>query len=225
MASRRPFSGRGLYSHVFYALCRTEESRADRCTGQGSADGPRGAPRPRLLNELRRKRWRNATGVNSDTATVATAGTANVGVAANMVGVATTTAAAGVTGGGGAPGAGLAKGAAETATLSKQPGQLAAALAEATEGGETAVWLRAPPRGRLWSNIQGRGRSSGEGKGGRRNNARGRSAWGGSTTSSRSSSSLSLEHSGIAVVAGKRCQELWQEEHLGLRLSPSRFVC
>ena len=58
-------------------------------------------------------------------------------------------------GGGGASGAGVAKGAAEGATLVQQPGQLAAALAEATEGGGTAVWLRAPPRGQFWSNHRG----------------------------------------------------------------------
>ena len=41
-------------------------------------------------------------------------------------------------GGGGASGAGVAEGAAEGATLVQKPGQLAAALAEATEGREMA---------------------------------------------------------------------------------------
>ena len=47
----------------------------------------------------------------------------------------------------------------------------------------------------------------------------------GSSTSSRSSPSSSTDHSEVAVVAGKRCQEPWQEEHLGLKLSPSCCVC
>ena len=34
-----------------------------------------------------------------------------------------------------------------------------------------------------------------------------------------------LEHdSEVSVIAGKRCQELWQEDHLGLRLPPSCCV-
>ena len=97
VASGRPFSGRGLDSHGLYALCRTDESRPDPYPCQGPADGPRRSPRPRLLAEPRRKSLRNATRGNSDAATVATAGTATVRVAAKMGWVATTTTAAGVT--------------------------------------------------------------------------------------------------------------------------------
>ena len=117
-----------------------------------------------------------------------------MGVAANMVGVATTTTAAGMT-----------------------------AVVEAGETHRVLVWLRAPPRGQISSNNRG---SSGEGNGGRRNGARGRSVWNGSSTSSRSSLFSSTDgHSEVAVVAGKRYQEPWQEEHLSLRLSPSCCVC
>ena len=85
------------------------------------------------MAEPRKKIWRNATGGNNDAATVATAGTATVGVAAKMVGVANTTTASGGDnggggGGGGASGADVAEGAAEEATLVQQPGQLVAAL-------------------------------------------------------------------------------------------------
>ena len=101
-------------------------------------------PLPCLSAEPRRKSWWNETGGNSDAAAVATAGTATGGVAANMVGVATTTTAVGVT-----------------------------AVVEAGEAHRVLVWLRAPPRGQIWSDNQGSGRSSGGGKGGRRNGARG----------------------------------------------------
>ena len=37
--------------------------------------------------------------------------------------------------------------------------------------------------------------------------------------------SSSTDHSEVAVVVGKRCPELWQEERLALRLSPSCCVC
>ena len=84
------------------------------------------APDPVFLAEPRRTSWRNATGRNSDAATVATAGTATVVVAAKIVGVATTTTTAGVT-----------------------------AVVEAGEAHRVLVWLRAPPRGQLWSNNRG----------------------------------------------------------------------
>ena len=114
---------------------------------QGPADDPRRGPRPRLLSEPRRKSWRNGTGGNSDAATVATAGTAPVGVvasgmAAKMVGVATTTTTAEVTAvveaGEARRGLVVAQGAAEGATSVATTGALAVALAEATEGGGTA---------------------------------------------------------------------------------------
>ena len=63
-------------------------------------------------------------------------------------------------GGGGASGAGLAEGAAEGATLVQQPGQLAAALAKATEGVGTARedvlrgTTRQPPPARLRSQAR-----------------------------------------------------------------------
>ena len=74
------------------------------------------------------------------------------------------------------------------------------------------VWLRAPPRGHFWFNNEGSGHSSGGGM------ARGeRSTWGGSSTSFRSFSFSKMDdHSEVDVVADKRCQEPWQEEHLGL---------
>ena len=128
---------------------------------------------------------------NSDEATVTTAWTATVEVEAQILGVTTTTSTAGVT------------------------------SVEAGEAHRVLMWLRAPPRGNLWSNNQGSGRSSGGGMAREE-----RLAWDGSPTSSRSSSFSSTDnHSEAAVVAGKRCQELWQEEHLGLRLSPSCCVC
>ena len=126
MSSGRPFSGNGLDSHVLYALWQTDESRLDSCPRQGHADGPRRGPRPHLLVEPRRKSRTNATGGNGDTATVATAGTAAVGVTANMVGMATTTIAAGVT-----------------------------AVMEGGEAHRLQVWLIAPPRGQLWFNNRG----------------------------------------------------------------------
>ena len=95
----------------------------------------------------------------------------------------------------------------------------------AGEAHRVLVWLRAPPRGQLWYNSRAVGHSAGGGNGGRRNNARGHSAWDGSSTTSRSSSSSSTVRSEVTVVAGKRCQEPWQEEHLGLRRSPSCCVC
>ena len=84
------------------------------------------------------------------------------------------------------------------------------------------VWLRAPPRGQLWSINHDSGRSSGGGMAREE-----RSAWDGSPTSFRSSSFSSTDdHGEAAVVAGKVCQEPWQEEeHLGLRLSCSCCVC
>ena len=100
-----------------------------------------------------------------------------MGVAAKMVGVATTTTTAGMS-----------------------------AMVEAGEAHRVLVWLRAPPRGQLWSNNRGSGRSSGGGKVERRNGARGRPAWDGSSTSSRSSLVSSTDHSEVAVVAGKRRQ-------------------
>ena len=89
----------------------------------------------------------------------------------------------------------MAEGAPEGVTLVQQPGQLAAALAEATEGGGTARedvqggTARQPPPARLHSRAS------------------------------------TDDHSEVAVTACKRCQEPWQEEHLGLRLSPSCCVC
>ena len=100
------------------------------------------------------------------------------------------------------------------------------AVVEAGEAYRVLVWLRAPPRGQLWSNNQGSCRSFDGGNGGRRNGARGRSAWDGSSTSSRSSSFASTDdQSEVAVVAGKRCQESCQEEHQGIRLLPSCCAC
>ncbi len=96
-----------------------------------------------------------------------------MGVAAKMVGVATTTTAAGVT------------------------------------AHRVLVCLRAPPRGQLRSDNRGSWPQLWQ-----RNGARGRSAWDGSSTSSRSSSCSSTDHSEVVVVAGKKCQEPWQEEHL-----------
>ena len=153
-----------------------------------------------------------------------------MGVAAKMVGVATTTTAAGVI-----------------------------AMVEAGEAHQVLVWLRAPPRGPLWSNNRGgwpqhwrrqrRAEERGCGLGRRRGGNFGPTtravaaalaeakegggmareecpAWDGSSPSSRSSSfSRTDDHSEVAVVAGKRCEELRQEEHLGLRLSPSCCVC
>ena len=170
----RPFSGDGLDSHRLYVLCRTDESRPDSCPRQGPADGPRQGARPRLLAEPRRKTWRNATGGNSDAATVATAGTAPVGVvasgvAAKMVGVVKSTTAAGVTA---VMEAGearrvlvVAHGAAEGATLVATTGAVPAALAEATEGGGTAredvqrgTARQRPParlRARAWTPARG----------------------------------------------------------------------
>ena len=54
VASARPSSGSGLDVHVFYALCRTDQSRLDPCPRQGPAGGPRRNPRPRLRVEPRR---------------------------------------------------------------------------------------------------------------------------------------------------------------------------
>ena len=51
---------------------------------------------------------------------------------------------------------------------------------------------------------RGGGRSSGGGTGGRRNSTRGPSAWDGSSTSSRSSSSSNTDHGEVTVVAGRR---------------------
>ena len=109
-----------------YVLCRTEDSRSDPCHRQGSSDGPRRGPRSRRRAELRRKSYGNATGGNSNAATVATAGTATVGVASKIVGVATTTTTAGVT-----------------------------AVVKAGEAHRVLVWLRAPPRGQHWPNNRG----------------------------------------------------------------------
>ena len=84
------------------------------------------------------------------------------------------------------------------------------AVAEAGEAHRVLVWLRAPPRRQLWSNNHGSGRSSG-GVMAREKH----SAWDGSSTTPRSSSSSSTDdHSEAAMVAGKMCQEPWQEEHL-----------
>ena len=114
-----------------------------------------------------------------------------MGVAAKMVGVATTTTTAGVT-----------------------------AVVETGEAHLVLVWLRAPPKEQFWSNNQGSGRSSSGGM-----VQEERSAWDGSLTSLRSSSFLNTNDvSEVVVVAGKRCREPWQEEHLGLRLSPSCCV-
>ena len=144
-ASGHPFSGSGLESRGLYALCWTDESRPDPCPRQGSADSPRREPRPCLLAEPRRESWQNETGGTSYAATVATAGTATVGVVAKMVGVATTTITAGVT-----------------------------AVVVAGEARRVLVWLRAPSRGQLWSTTGAVGRSSGGGNGGRRNGTGGR---------------------------------------------------
>ena len=117
------------------------------------------------------KSWQNETGGNSDAATVATAGTATVGVSAKKVGEATTTTAAGVT------------------------------------AHRVLMCLRAPPRGQRLSNNRGswpqlwrRQRRTEE--------------WRERTFSGlrlvnlfRSSSSASTDHSELAMVAGKRCQE------------------
>ena len=95
-------------------------------------------------------------------------------------------------GGDSASSAGVPEGAAEGATFVQQPGQLAAALAEATEGGGMTGEdvqrgkARQPPPARL---------------------------------------RLPARTSEVVVVAGKKCQEQWQEEHLGLRLLPSCCVC
>ena len=95
------------------------------------------------------------------------------------------------------------------------------AVVEAGEAHRLLVWHRTPPRGQLWSNNQSSGHSS---VGGMAREER--SAWDGSSTPSRSSSfSRTEDHSEATVVAGKRCQEPWQEEHLGLRLSLSCCVC
>ena len=125
-ASGRPFSGSGLHSRGLYAICWRDESRPNPCPRQGPADSPRRGPRPCRLAESRRKNWQNESGGNSDAATVATAGTATVGAAANMVGVTTTANTAGVT-----------------------------ATVEAGEAHRALVWLRAPPRGTRWSNNGG----------------------------------------------------------------------
>ena len=117
----------GLGSRGLCALWWTRERRPDPCPCQGPADSPRRGPRPCLLAEPRRKSCHNETGVNSDEATVATAGTATVEVAAERVGVATTTHRhGGDSGGGGGRGAsdaGVAEGADEGATLVQQPEQ------------------------------------------------------------------------------------------------------
>ena len=122
---------------------------------------------------------------------------ATVGAAAKMVGVATTTTTAGVT-----------------------------AVVEAGEAHRARCGSGRHRGGNFGPTTGAVGRSSGEGNGGCRNGARGRSAWAGSSTSSRSSSFSSTDdHSEVAVVAGKRCQEPWQDKHLGLRLSPFCCVC
>ena len=122
VASGRPFSGSGLDSHGLYALCEIDESRLNTCPCHSRADSRRRAPRARLVVEPRTKSWQNATGENSDAPTVTTAGTASVGMASILVGVATTTTAAGVT----------------------------TAVGEG-EAHRVLVWLRAPFSGQLWS--------------------------------------------------------------------------
>ena len=100
------------------------------------------------------------------------------------------------------------------------------AVVEAGGGGSGAGGGSGHRRwGSFGPNNRGSGRSSGGGSGGRRNGARGRSAWNGSSTYFRLSSASSTDHGEVAVVAGKRGQELWQEEHLGLSLSLSWCVC
>ena len=112
-----------------------------------------------------------------------------MGVAAKMIGVATTTNAAGVT------------------------------------AHRVLVCLRAPPRGEIWSSNLGswpqlwrRQRRAEDGAGER-------SAWDGLSTFSRSSSASNTDHNEVVMVEGKKCQETWQKEHLGLMLSPSCCAC
>ena len=149
----------------------------------------------------RRKSWRNASGGNSDAATVATAGIAPVGVVApgvatKMVGVATTTTAAGVAAVVEAREArrvmAVAQGAGKGAALVSTTGAMAAAVAVATESGGTARedvqrgTARQPPPDCLRPRAPRR-----------------------------------VDH----VLAGNRCRESWQKEHLGLSLLPFCWVC
>ena len=110
---------------------------------------------------------------NSETATIATAGTAPVGLVASgvaelMMGVASTTTAAGVT-------AVVEAGVARRMLVVAQGATEGAPLVATTETGL-----------QLW----------------RRNGARRRSAWGGSSTSSRSSSASSTDHGEVTVPEG-----------------------